>query len=49
VEVLVVIVIAVLVLGVAIGPLMAMRKPEEDDKLTPGADPDGETSKERTT
>ena len=46
VEVLVVIVIAVLVLGVAIGPLLAMRNPAEADKLTPGADPAGESSKE---
>jgi hypothetical protein len=45
VEVLVVIGIAVLVLGVAIGPL-AMRNPAEADKLTPGADPAGESSKE---
>jgi hypothetical protein len=46
VEVLVVIVIAVLVLGVAIGPLLAMRNPAEADKLAPGADPAGESSKE---
>jgi hypothetical protein len=39
VEVLVVIVIAVLVLGVAIGPLLAMRNPAEADKLTPGGRP----------
>jgi hypothetical protein len=39
-------VIAVLVLGVAIGPLLAMRNPAEADKLTPGADPAGESSKE---
>ena len=45
-EVFVVIVIAVLVLGVAIGPLLAMRNPAEADKLTPGADPAGESSKE---
>ena len=45
-EVLVVIVIAVLVLGVAIGPLLAMRNPAEADKLTPGADPADESSKE---
>lgn len=45
-ELLVVIVIAVLVLGVAIGPLLAMRNPAEADKLTPGADPAGESSKE---
>ena len=38
-EVLVVIVIAVLVLGVAIGPLLAMRNPAEADKLTPGGRP----------
>ena len=47
-EVLVVIVIAVLVLGVAIGPLLAMRNPAEADKLTPGADPAGESSRSRT-
>jgi hypothetical protein len=46
VEVLVVIVIAVLVLGVAVGPLLAMRNPADADKLTPGADPAGESSKE---
>ena len=45
-EVLVVIVIAVLVLGVAIGPLLAMRNPAEADKRTPGADPVGGSSKE---
>jgi NADH:ubiquinone oxidoreductase subunit 3 (subunit A) len=44
--VLIVIAIAVLVLGVAIGPLLAMRNPAEADKLTPGADPAGESSKE---
>ena len=45
-EVLVVIVIAVLILGVAIGPLLAMRNPAEADKLTPGADPAGGSAKE---
>ena len=45
-EVLVVIVIAVLVLGVAIGPLLAMRNPAEADKLTPGADPEHDSGKE---
>ncbi|HEV2929735.1 MAG TPA: hypothetical protein VGW74_13660 [Propionibacteriaceae bacterium] len=45
-EVLVVIVIAVLVLGVAIGPLLAMRNPAEADKLTPGADPADVSGKE---
>ena len=45
-EVLVVIVIAVLVLGVAIGPLLAMRNPAEADKLTPGADPASRSGKE---
>jgi hypothetical protein len=46
VEVLVVIVIAVLVLGVAVGPLLAMRNPAEADKLTPGADPASRSGKE---
>jgi hypothetical protein len=46
VEILVVIVIAVLVLGVAIGPLLAMRNPAEADKLTPGADPASRSGKE---
>lgn len=45
-EVLVVIVIAILVLGVAIGPLLAMRNPAEADKLTPGADPASRSRKE---
>ena len=45
-EVLVVIVIAVLVLGVAIGPLLAMRNPAEADKLTPGADPASRSGEE---
>ena len=44
--ILVVIVIAVLVLGVAIGPLLAMRNPAEADKLTPGADPASRSGKE---
>ena len=44
-EVLVIIVIAVLVLGVAIGPLLAMRNPAEADKLTPGADPASRSGK----
>ena len=43
---LVVIVIAVLVLGVAIGPLLAMRLGAEADKLTPGADPASRSGKE---
>jgi hypothetical protein len=42
----VVIVIAVLVLGVAIGPLLATRNPAEADKLTPGADPASRSGKE---
>jgi hypothetical protein len=46
VEVLVIIVIVVLVLVVAGGPLLAMRNPAEADKLTPGADPAGSSSKE---
>ena len=45
-EILVIIVIAVLVLGVAIGPLLAMRNPAEADKLTPGADPASRSGKE---
>jgi hypothetical protein len=45
-EVLVVIVIAVLILGVAIGPLLAMRNPAEADKLTPGADGASRSGKE---
>ena len=36
VEILVIIVIAVLILGVAVGPLLAMRNPAEADKLAPG-------------
>lgn len=39
VEILGIIVIAVLILGVAVGPLLAMRNPAEAVKLTPGADP----------
>jgi hypothetical protein len=35
----VLVVIAVLVLGVAIGPLLAIRNPAEADKLTPGGRP----------
>jgi hypothetical protein len=46
VEVLIVVVIAVLVLAVAVGPLLAMRNPAEADKLTPGADPVHESGKE---
>jgi hypothetical protein len=45
-EILVIIIVVVLVLAVAIGPLLAMRNPAEADKLTPGADPAGESSKE---
>jgi hypothetical protein len=46
VEILVIIVIAVLVLGVAVGPLLAMRNPVEADKPTPGADPASRSGKE---
>jgi hypothetical protein len=46
VEILVIIVIAVLVLGVAVGPLLAMRNPAEADKPTPGADPPSRSGKE---
>jgi hypothetical protein len=46
VEILVIIVIAVLVLGVAVGPLLAMRNPAEVDKLLPGADPASRSGKE---
>jgi hypothetical protein len=46
VEVLVIIVIVVLSLIVAGGPLLAMRNPAEADKLIPGADPAGSSSKE---
>ncbi len=45
-EILVVSIIVVLVLAVAAGPLLAMRNPAEADKLTPGADPAHESSKE---
>jgi hypothetical protein len=45
-EILVIIVIAALVLAIVGGPLLAMRNPAEADKLTPGADPAGESSKE---
>ena len=38
-EILGIIVIAVLILGVAVGPLLAMRSPAEADKLTPGGRP----------
>jgi len=48
VEVLVVIVIAVLVLGVAIGPLLAMRNPAEADTLTPGAARPASRARSRT-
>ena len=44
--VLVIIVVTVLVLAVAAGPLLAMRNPAEADKRTPGADPAGSSSKE---
>jgi hypothetical protein len=44
--VVIVIVIVVLVLGVAIGPLLAMRNPADADKLTPGADPASRSGKE---
>jgi hypothetical protein len=46
VEILVIIVIAVLVLGVAVGPLLAMRNPAEADRPTPGADPASRSGKE---
>src|SRR5829696_1072083 len=45
-EVLVMVVVAILVLAVAAGPLLAMRNPAEADKRTPGADPAGSSSKE---
>ena len=45
-ELLVVLIIVVLVLAVAGGPLLAMRNPAEADKLTPGADPARESGKE---
>ena len=45
-EILVIIVIAVLILGVAVGPLLAMRSPAEADKLTPGVDPASRSGKE---
>ncbi|MFL6298428.1 MAG: hypothetical protein ACJ75M_22070 [Actinomycetes bacterium] len=45
-EILVIIVIAVLVLGVAVGPLLAMRNHTEADKPTPGADPASRSGKE---
>ena len=47
-EILVIIVIAVLILGVAVGPLLAMRSPAEADKLTPGADPASRSARNRT-
>jgi flagellar basal body-associated protein FliL len=45
-EIRVIIIIVVLVLAVAGGPLLAMRNPAEADKLTPGADPARESGKE---
>ena len=45
-EVLVMVVVAILVLAVAAGPLLAMRNPAEADKRTPGADPAGSSSQE---
>ena len=45
-ELIVIIVIALVVLGVAVGPLLAMRNPAEADKLTPGADPAASSGKE---
>jgi hypothetical protein len=45
-EVFVMLVVAVLVLAVAAGPLLAMRNPAEADKRTPGADPAHESTKE---
>jgi hypothetical protein len=45
-EVFVMLVVAVLVLAVAAGPLLAMRNPAEADKRTPGADPASSSSKE---
>ena len=45
-EIVVIIIIAVLVLAVAGGPLLAMRNPAEADKLTPGADPAHESGNE---
>jgi NADH:ubiquinone oxidoreductase subunit 3 (subunit A) len=45
-EVLAIIIIVVLVLAVAGGPLLAMRNPAEADKLTPGTDPAHESGKE---
>jgi hypothetical protein len=46
VEILVVIVIAVLVLGVAVGPLLAMRNPAEPTSAPRGADPTSRSGKE---
>ncbi len=45
-EVIVILVIVALVLGVAVGPLLAMRNPAENDKMTPGADPASRSGKE---
>lgn len=45
-DVLVIVVIVVLVLGVAVGPLLAMRNPAEADKRTHGADPASGSGKE---
>jgi hypothetical protein len=46
--VLVKVVVAVLVLAVAAGPLLAMRNPAEADKRTPGADPRAAQARSRT-
>jgi hypothetical protein len=45
-EIVVIVVIAAIVLGVAIGPLLAMRNPAEADEPAPGADPASESGKE---
>jgi hypothetical protein len=45
-EILVHIIVVVLALAVAGGPLLAMRNPAEADKLIPGADPAHESGKE---
>jgi hypothetical protein len=46
VEIFVIVIIIVIVLGVAVGPLLAMRHHAEADKLTPGADPARGSGKE---
>jgi hypothetical protein len=46
VEVLAIVLIAAIVLGVAVGPLLAMRNPAEADEPTPGADPAASSGKE---